>query len=146
MDHEVKDIHDFPTSFLAHLERTQKEKDCRLIKVYDTNDDGILKKFSYKKDITRDQYYNIYYGDVAKMVLKLPKKEYTLLIANIPYGFRMVGSSIGHTIWLSHEPFLLKWLAKMVKDFAELTTTSLWRIVMFHSMDQGYFVAQTLRS
>ena len=117
--------------------------------MYDTNDDGILKKFSYKKDITRDLYYNIYYGDVAKMVLKLPKKEYTLLIANIPYGFRMVGSTIGLRMARSSyddELFRFIQLVKMVKDFAELTTTSLWRIVMFHSMDQGYFVAQTLRS
>ena len=44
------------------------------------------------------------------------------------------------------EPFRFKQLEKMVKDFAELTTTTLWRIVVFHSMDQGYFVAQALRS
>ena len=33
---ELKDIHDFPTSFLAHLERARKEKDWRLLKAYET--------------------------------------------------------------------------------------------------------------
>ena len=70
----------------------------------------------------------------------MPKKEYTLLIADIPYGFRMVGSSY------DDEPFRFKQIEKVVKNFAELTTASLWRIVLFHSMAQGYSVAQALRS
>ena len=52
----------------------------------------------------------------------------------------MVGSSY------DEEPFMFKQLEKMVKEFAELTTTGLWRIMVFYSMDQGYFVAQALRS
>ena len=79
-------------------------------------------------------------GDVVDMIQKVLKKEYTLLIADIPYGFRMVGSSY------DDEPFRFKQLEKMVMDFAELTTASLWRIVVFHSMDQGYSVVQALRS
>mgnify|MGYP007067665504 FL=1 len=61
------------------------------------------------------------------------------LLADIPYGFQMVGSS--H----NDESFRFKQLEKMVKDFAELRIASLWRIVVFHSMDQGYSVAQALR-
>ena len=74
------------------------------------------------------------------MTQKLPKKEYMLLIADIPYGFRMVGSSY------NDEPFRFKLLEKMVKDFADLTIASLWRPVVYDSMDQGYSVAQALRS
>ena len=84
-------------------------------------------------------YYNVYCGDVAKMIQMLPK-EYTLLVADIPYGFRTARSSY------DEEPFRFKQLEKMVKDFVDLTTTGLWRIGFFHSMDQGYFVAQALRS
>ena len=62
------------------------------------------------------------------------------MIVSIPYGFRIARSTYGD------EPFRFKQLEKMVKDFAELTTVSLWRIVVFHRMDQGYFVAQVLRS
>ena len=64
-----------------------------LAKAYDVEDEGTLKKFSHKKNITKDLYYNVFCGDVANMNLKLPKKDYSLLIANIPYKFRMAGSS-----------------------------------------------------
>ena len=75
MAREVKYIHDFPTSFLAHLERKQKEKDRRLVKAFDTDDDGTFKKFSHKNDITPELYYNVYCSDVAEMIQMLPKKE-----------------------------------------------------------------------
>ena len=110
------------------------------MKAFEDEDDGTLKKFSHKKDITKDLFYNVFCGDVAELSSKLPKKEYSLLVADIPYGFRMAGSPY------DDEPFRFKQLEKMVKDFAELTTASLWRIVIFHSMDQGYSVAQALRS
>ena len=109
------------------------------MKAYDVEDDGALKKFSHK-DITKDLFYNVFCGDVADMISKLPKKDYSLLIADIPYGFQMAGSSY------DDEPFRFKQLEKMVKDFVELTIASLWRIVIFHSMDQGYSMAQALRS
>ena len=124
-----------------HISREPKKKrigaQSRHIK---TEEDGSFKKFSHKKDITQDIYYNVICGDVVEMIQKVPKKESTLLIADIPYGFRMVGSSY------DDEPFRFKQLEKMFKDFVELTTASLWRIVVFHSMDQGYSVAQALRS
>ena len=111
-----------------------------MVRAFEVEDDGTFKKFSHKNDITRDLYYNVYCGDVADMIQKLPKKEYTLMVADIPYGFRMAGSIY------DDEPYRFKQLEKKVKDFADLTTASLWRIVIFHSMDQGYSVAQALRS
>ena len=82
------------------------------MKAFDVKDDGTFKKFSHKKDITQELYYNVYYDDVADMIEKLSKKEYTLLIVDIPYGFRMGGSSY------DDESFRFKQLEKMVKDFA----------------------------
>ena len=98
---------------------------------YEVEEDGSFKKFNHKKHITRDCYYNVFCGDVFDIIQIVPKKEYTLMIGNIPYHFRMAGSSY------DDEPFRFKQLEKMVKDFAELTTAPLWRIVVFHSMDQG---------
>ena len=86
------------------------------MKAFDTNDDGTFKKFSHKNDITRKLYYNVYCGVVAEMIQMVPKREYTLLIADIPYGFCMAGSSY------DEEPFRFKQLEKMVKDFADMTT------------------------
>ena len=103
-------------------------------------DEEVLKKFSHKLDVTKYLFYNVYNRDVADMLQVFPKKDYTLLVAYIPYGFRMAGLSYDAT------PFLFNQLDKMIKDFAQLTTTALWRIVIFHSMDQGYSVSQALRS
>ena len=63
------------------------------MKAFDVDDDGTFKKFSHKNDITQELYYNVYYGDVPKMIQKLPNKQYTLLIVDIPYDLYMVGSS-----------------------------------------------------
>ena len=65
----------------------------------------------------------MYCGDVAEMIQMVLKKEYTLLVHDIPYGFHMAGSTY------DEEPFRFKQLEKMVKDFADLTTAGLWRIV-----------------
>ena len=81
--------------------------------------------------------YNVYYGDVAKIIHILPTKEYILLIVDIPYAFCMVESTY------DDEPFMLKQLEKMMKDFTE--TIPLWKIVAFHRMDQEYSIAQALR-
>ena len=92
------------------------------------DDDGTFKKFNHKKDITRELYYNVYCSDVAEMIQMLPK-EYTLLIADIPYIFRIVGSSY------NDEPFRFKQLEKMVEDFAKLTC---------HRYDNSYVKIWTL--
>ena len=42
-----------------HLERAQKGKEQDLVKAYGVEDDGTFKKFSHKKDIARDLYYNV---------------------------------------------------------------------------------------
>ena len=59
----------------------------------------------------------------SDMIQKLPKKEYMLMVADIPYGFRMARSIY------DEEPFRSKQLEKMVKDFAHLTIASLWIIL-----------------
>ena len=63
-----------------------------------------------------------------------------LLIANIPYGFRIIGSMYDDV------PFKYPQIEKMVKDFAELTLVPLWRIVIFHSMGQSLYVTTVLKS
>ena len=39
-------------------------------------EDGSFKKFSHKKDITKDLYYNVICGDVVEMIQKVPMKKY----------------------------------------------------------------------
>jgi hypothetical protein len=74
------------------------------------------------------------------MLKLLPRKDYTLPIADIPYGFRLAGSIN------DEEPYKYAQLDKMVKDFAQLTIAPLWRVLIFHSRDQTYSVTKALRN
>ena len=89
----------------------------------------MLKSFLHPSDSLHSLSYSVYCGDVAEMTRLLPRKEYSLMIADIPYGFRLAGSIN------DEEPFKYNQLEKMIKDFAKLTTAPLWHIVIFHSWD-----------
>ena len=99
---------------------------------------GDLKSFSHLADSLHSLSYSIFLGDVADMQQILPKKEYSLLIADILYGFRLAGSIN------DDEPFKYTQLEKVIKDFAKLTTAPLWRVFIFHSRDQSYSVSKAL--
>ena len=59
----------------------------------DQNTIGSLKSFSHPLDSDLHSLsYSIYYGDVTDMTQLLPQKEYSLMIAGIPYGFRLAVS------------------------------------------------------
>ena len=62
--------------------------------------------------------------DIAKLI---PKREYALFIANIPHGFKF--PDIGY----DSEPYTYQAFNKVVTRFQEVTTSSLWRFVTFHS-------------
>ena len=74
------------------------------------------------------------------MLSILPKRYYTLLIADILYGFQITGSMYDDV------PYKYPKIEKMVKDFAESTLAPLWRIVIFHSMGQSFSVKTALKS
>ncbi len=99
---------------------------------------GVLKTFSHPTNSLHSLSYAVFSGDVADMTKLLPKKDYTLMIADIPYGFRLAGSVN------DEEPYKYNQLERMIKDFANLTTAPLWRVVIFHSRDQSYSVSKAL--
>ena len=76
-------------------------------------DSNIVKSFLHKVDPFRQLYYSTYNGDVASPL-------YTLLVADITYGFRITGST--------YDDMLYKYpqIEKMVKDFAKMTLAPLW--------------------
>ena len=69
----------------------------------------------HKSDPFRQLHYSVFNEEVANMLSILPKRHYTLLIAEIQYGFRIMGSMYDNV------PFKYPRTEKMVKDFAELT-------------------------
>ena len=85
----------------------------------DQDTTGMLKSFLHPSDSVHSLSYSVYCGDVAEMTRLLPRKEYSLMIADIPYDFRLAGSIN------DDEPFKYNQLEKMIKDFANLTTAPL---------------------
>ena len=132
-------IQDCPEVFNFHIERACQEKTRLLARQMERDTPRMLKSFSHTSDSLHSLSYSVYCGEVVYMTRLLPRKEYSLMIANIPYG--RIASSINNK-----EPFKYNQLEKMIKDFARLTTTPLWRIVIFHSGDQSSSVFKGLMS
>ena len=130
-----------PSSFITHLERAKYEKRMTKGKELEVSEDSAtVKSFLHRADPFKQLHYSVFHGDVANMLDILPKRHYTLLVADIPYGFRITGSMFDDV------SFKYPQIEKMVKDFAELTLAPLWRIVIFHSMGQSLSVTTALKS
>ena len=120
-----------PSSFITHLERAKYEKRMTKGKELEVPEDSeTFKSFLHRTDPFCQLYYSVFNGEVANMLDILPKRHYTLLIIDIPYGFRITGSMYDDV------SYKYPHIEKMVKDFTELTLALLWRIVIFHSMGQ----------
>ena len=99
---------------------------------------GVLKTFSHPRNSLNSLSYVVLSDDMVDMTKLLPKKGYTLMIADILYGFQLAGSVN------DEEPYKYNQLERMINDFANLTTAPLWRVVIFHSRDLSYSVCKAL--
>ena len=95
-------------------------------------DSNTIKRFLHKSDLFRQLYYSVYNGDVGNVLDILPKRHYTLLMADIPSGFQISGSTYDDVAYKYPQ------IENMVKE--------LWRIVIFHSMGQALSVTIALKS
>ena len=129
------------SSFMTHLEREKYEKRMTKGKELEVPEDSkaMIQSFLHRSDSYRQLHYSVFNGGVGNMLTILPKRHHTLLITDILYGFRNTWSMYDDV------PYKYPQIEKMV-DFAELTLTPLWRIVIFHSMGQSLFVTTTLKS
>ena len=130
------------TSLITHLERDKYEKRMTKWTELDVPEDSeTVQRFLHRADPFRQlHYYSMFNGEVPNMLSILPKRHYTLLIVDIPYGFRITG------FMYDDVPFKYPQIEKMVKDFAELTLAPLWRIVNFHIMGQSLSVTTALKA
>ena len=130
-----------PSSFITHLERAKYEKRSRKGKELEVAEDSeTVESFLHRSDPFRQLHYSVFHKEVGNMLSIVPKRHYTLLIADILYGFWITGSMYDDV------PYKYPKIEKMVKDFAELTLAPLWKIVIFNSMGQSLSVATALKS
>ena len=74
--------------------------------------------------------YQIIQGDCEDIAKLIPKREYALVIANIPHGFNFLD------IEYDSEPYTYQDFSKLVTGFQEFRTSPLSRFVTFHSDTQ----------
>jgi hypothetical protein len=60
----------------------------------------------------------------------VPKKEYSLVIADIPRGYNI--QNIGYDT----EPYTYQTFSKVAMGFTKVTTSPFWRFLVFHSDTQ----------
>ena len=82
--------------------------------------------------------YTVGVGDVRLLEQILKPQNYTLAVADIPYGFNAPGSDFDDV------PFSEQDVLDMVKSFARVTTSNIWRFVIIHSLQQANAVMTAL--
>lgn len=82
--------------------------------------------------------YTVNVGDVRDLVSILEKQSYTLAVADIPYGFNAKGSEFDEV------PFSEQDVVDMVRSFAKVTSSPIWRFVIIHSLSQASSVMAAL--
>ena len=79
-----------PSSFITHLEQAKYEKRITKGKELEVPEDSeTVKSFLHRSDPFRQLHYSVFHGEVGNMLSILPKRHYTLLIADIPYAIQI---------------------------------------------------------
>ena len=74
--------------------------------------------------------YQVIQGDCEDITKLIPKRDYALVIADIPHGFNIPN------ICYDNDPYTYQAFNKVVAGFKEVTSSPLWRFVTFHSDTQ----------
>jgi hypothetical protein len=69
--------------------------------------------------------YQVILGDYENIANLVPKKEYSLVIVDIPHGYNI--QNIGY----DYEPYTYQAFNKVVTRFVNVTMSPLWRFVVF---------------
>ena len=116
-----------PESFKIHIQRAKIERQRRQclenVELDDTLDHYIWNGLDTVQ-------YKFILGDCTDIAKIVPKKEYSLVIVDIPHGF-----NIRNTTY-DCEPYSYQSFSKVVLGFVDVTTSPLWRFIFFHSDTQ----------
>ena len=83
--------------------------------------------------------YKVILGDCEKLANIVPKKEYSLVIVDIPHGYNI--QNIGYAI----EPYTYQDFNKVIMGFIEVTKSPFWRFLFFHSYTQQGLVQSSFK-
>eukprot|EP01018_Ginkgo_biloba_P036654 Gb_17912 [translate_table: standard] len=112
-----------PEAFKAHTERAKMERSRRVWLSSIDYDDSL---HHYVWDTLHTMSYAIYNGDCEQLDTLVPRKEYSLVIIDISQGYNIKGCIN------DEEPFSYKQFKKVVEAFCKVTTSNMWRFIVFH--------------
>jgi hypothetical protein len=82
--------------------------------------------------------YHVFNKDVRNLPEYIPRRDYTLILANIPYGVQTKGCEHNDLAWGE------KKLGDMVRAAKFVTTAKEFRFIIIHSVEQYYIVRKVL--
>jgi hypothetical protein len=82
--------------------------------------------------------YHIFNKDVRNLPEYMPRRDYTLILADIPYGLQTKGCEHDDVAWGEQQ------LGDMVRAAKFITTAKEFRFIIIHSVEQYYIVRNAL--
>ena len=139
-DAEEDTMISYPNKFSAHICQAQAWLAMITSNQQVSQEDSVnLRCSRFEHPKFGDVLYDIYCQDARLLHDYIPKREYTLVLADIPYGFCIPGCMHDDTVaWGQSD------IAAMVRAFKVVTTARPWRIILVHSIDQFAVVKSVL--
>ena len=116
-----------PDNFKTFIEKIKIER-LRKQRIKNVELDPTLNHFIWNGLDTIQ--YQVIQGDCEDIAKLVPKRDYALVIADIPHGFNIPN------ICYDIDPYTYQAFNKVVAGFKEVTSSPLWRFVTFHSDTQ----------
>ena len=116
-----------PDSFKTFIEKIKIER-LRKQRINNVELDPTLNHFIWNGLDTIQ--YQVIQGDCEDIAKLVPKRDYALVIADIPHGFNIPN------VCYDIDPYTYQAFNKLVAGFKEVTSSPLWRFVTFHSDTQ----------
>jgi hypothetical protein len=131
-----KNIVGVPETFKSYIQKAKFERERRR-RLQNVELDDTLDHYIWNGLDTVQ--YKVILGDCEKIANLVPKKEYSLVIADIPHGYNI------QNIEYDTEPYTYQAFSKVVMGFLEVTTSPFWRFLVFHSDTQQGLVQSSFK-
>ena len=132
----MQNIATVPETFKTYIQKAKLERETRQclqnVELDDTFDHYIWNGLDTVQ-------YKVILGYFEQLSNIVSKKEYSLVIVDIPHGYNI--KNIGYDT----ELYTYQAFNKVVMRFMELTTSLVWRILVFHSDTQQGLVQSNFK-
>ena len=138
---EESELSTYPECFNAHIVQAQNWLRMKIAnKAVVPGSTGAAKGVCFEHPEYGDVSYDIHNKDVLKLHEFVPKRDYTLAMVDVPYGFNL--PSCMHedtTAWMEAE------IRMLIQSLKIVSTARIWRIIIMHSVEQVTTVTNVLK-